>query len=185
MESPSDTDGLKAGDIIPNSYIIILKDDTSDLTFKDHQEWVCDCQATSFRSKGLEAPETPLQYIYDFGTMKGYCGTFDQATIDEISTRPEVAYIEPDQIVGIDPDHAHDHDNAPLVAVSNDPDAAVYDPGATGTETTAAFVYVEPEETADAKEAVSLSSEGVGRFSTASHGTVSSHRRITNASTAC
>lgn len=89
----------KAGDIVPDSYIVVLNEGTSQSAFQAHQSWATSVHTASLRKRGLEATAKTFEYTYNFGTLKGYAGTFDKATIDEISSRAEVAYVEPNAVV--------------------------------------------------------------------------------------
>lgn len=89
----------KAGDIVPDSYIVVLNEGVSQSAFQAHQNWASSVYTASLRKRGLEAPAETFQYTYNFGTLKGYAGTFDKATIDEISSRAEVAYVEANAVV--------------------------------------------------------------------------------------
>lgn len=89
------------GDIIEGAYIVMLKPETPEPEFEAHCSWAAGIQSPGV-AKGSgngEFPEGVLKHTYLFGTMKGYVGTFDNKTIEEIATRPEVNYIEPDRVV--------------------------------------------------------------------------------------
>lgn len=106
--------------------------------------------------------------------MKGYCGTFNQETINEIAARPDVAYIEPNQFVAPEVDNV----DAPLEAASNDPNAVAYQAGSDDDATTAEFEYVGPDEieAVEGKDLVSPyaeSRDSMQKFSSRPHSTVS------------
>jgi cerevisin len=84
---------------IPNSYIVILKDGISPATFLAHTNFVENIHAQA--QSGPDAftdIEHGLKNIYN-SHMKGYAGTFSPGTIKQILARPEVDYVEPDQVV--------------------------------------------------------------------------------------
>ncbi|KAF8470828.1 putative endopeptidase K [Kalaharituber pfeilii] len=89
----------KAGDVIPGQYIIVLKEDLNSDEFSAHQDYVVNRYAEALSKRG-ETPsrETVFAHTYNFGKLKGYAGVFDDATIEEIAARPEVAYVEADKI---------------------------------------------------------------------------------------
>lgn len=82
------------GEYIPDSWIVILNEGISQSAFQAHQTWASNAYAASLSKRGLEARSNTFDYTYNTGTMKGYAGTFDKATIEEIASRPEVAYVE-------------------------------------------------------------------------------------------
>lgn len=85
--------------VIPNSWIVILNDGISASAFQEHQTWASNAQGASMRRRGLEARAATFDYTYNTKSMKGYAGTFDQATIEEIASRPEVAYVEANAVM--------------------------------------------------------------------------------------
>lgn len=89
----------KAGDIIPDSYIVVLNEGVSNAAFQSHQSWASGVSTASLRKRGLEVRAETFDYTYNFGTLKGYAGTFDKETIEEIASRAEVAYVEPNAVV--------------------------------------------------------------------------------------
>ncbi|KAH8144906.1 uncharacterized protein LAJ45_11112 [Morchella importuna] len=89
----------KAGDIVPDSYIVVLNEGVSDAAFQAHTSWASSVNAASMKKRGLEPRAETFDYTYTLGSLKGYAGTFDKETIDQIATRSEVAYIEPNAVV--------------------------------------------------------------------------------------
>lgn len=85
--------------VIPDSWIVILNEGISQSAFQAHQSWASTAQSASLRRRGLEARGQSFDYTYNTRTMKGYAGTFDQATIEEIASRPEVAYVEANAVM--------------------------------------------------------------------------------------
>ncbi|CCX30906.1 putative alkaline protease 1 [Pyronema domesticum] len=86
------------GTVIPDNYIVVLKDGISDAQYRAHQEW-----ANSRHSQRLFRRNDPslsgIEREYHLSSLLGYAGVFDQSTIDEIQARPEVAYVEPDRVM--------------------------------------------------------------------------------------
>lgn len=87
----------KAGDIIPGQYIVVMKDDITTEGFTSHQDWV----GTAHTKRSGNGGSHAFTHTYKVGGLKGYAGKFDDATIEEIASRPEVAYVEPDKVVGL------------------------------------------------------------------------------------
>jgi hypothetical protein len=78
----------KAGSIIPNSYIITLKPDVDQSGVASHLTWVNEVHKRSLGRRGFSG----VEHTYEGATsFKGYAGTFDEATIEEIRNSPEVS----------------------------------------------------------------------------------------------
>ncbi|KAL7272639.1 hypothetical protein RUND412_004540 [Rhizina undulata] len=90
--------GSTVGAVVPNAYIVVLNENISESDFSAHRLWAADLHASSLARIG-DTGTTGLKHTYSLGSLKGYSGTFDKATIDEIATRTEVAYVEPDTVV--------------------------------------------------------------------------------------
>jgi len=89
--------GARAGDIIPDSYIVVLKDTITTQDLDEHKNWAASIHNEALAKRG-EAPRDAFKYTYDLEKLKGYAGTFDKTTIDQIASRAEVAYVEPDTV---------------------------------------------------------------------------------------
>lgn len=76
----------KPGDIVPGQYIVVMKDDISASDFSAHKDWVGKKHGKPKDGKTIEA----FQQTYEMGKFKGYAGKFDDASIEEIASRPEV-----------------------------------------------------------------------------------------------
>lgn len=107
-------EGIKIGDKLPASYIVILKPDTSDDAFKEHRDRVCSMCSVPTTRGNIESPAEPYDYIYNLGSMKGYCGTFTQTIIDQIASDPNVEYVEQNSVIGLP-----EEENAPEVSEYN------------------------------------------------------------------
>jgi hypothetical protein len=97
LAAPAAISQLKDGDIIQGSYIVVLKSDASSSDLQSHQAWAGRVHAEA-KSKRAST-SAGFKHTYEFGKLKGYSGEFDKATINEISNRPEVAFVEPDRVV--------------------------------------------------------------------------------------
>jgi cerevisin len=81
---------------INNSYIIMLKDDVSPLLMQNHFNFLL--MADNEDSLLGDGVTTGLKHVYN-SYIKGYAGSFSENVIGQIRSRPEVAYVERDQIV--------------------------------------------------------------------------------------
>lgn len=89
-------------EIIPNSYIVVLKEDAE---LNEHLLWF-NTLLTAQLTRGNEVNTLKHVYSISDGLMKGYSGIFDEKIIDEIRISPEVEFVERDQIVkAIDVEH--------------------------------------------------------------------------------
>lgn len=78
-----------AEDAIPNAYIVVLKDKKSNLDFNSHINWVEELHQTSIR-KGTEVSLGGLKFKYDIHGWKGYSGSFNQESLDQIIENEDV-----------------------------------------------------------------------------------------------
>ena len=69
-------------DIIPDSYIVILKNDTSSADFDSHVSWVTNVHDVAAAKRGLSLPG--LKQTFDFHGFRGYTGSFDRSTLDDL-----------------------------------------------------------------------------------------------------
>lgn len=80
-----------ADDIIPGKYIVQLKPDTDVAAVAAHHHKVRSIHARNLARRGDNSPAgEPVEREYGFGDFKGYAGSFDEATIEELKTLPEV-----------------------------------------------------------------------------------------------
>ncbi|EMD86019.1 hypothetical protein COCC4DRAFT_146693 [Bipolaris maydis ATCC 48331] len=87
-------------DIIPGKYIVQLKPDTDVAAVAAHHHKVRSIHARNLARRGDNSPTgEPVEREYGFGDFKGYSGFFDEATIEELKTLPEVLVVEPDFIM--------------------------------------------------------------------------------------
>ncbi|KAI1912735.1 subtilisin-like serine protease [Ophidiomyces ophidiicola] len=86
-------------EVIKNSYIVVMKDDVSSQDFDSHRDWVANIHHERLARRG-STDVGGMRFTYKFdGALKAYAGSFDKETIQEIAKRPNVAYIERDQVV--------------------------------------------------------------------------------------
>ncbi|KYK58121.1 Peptidase S8 [Drechmeria coniospora] len=79
-----------------NKYIVKLKDGIRSRELATHLEWVNDVHARSIGRRHLDL--SGLDKKFEIGNFNAYSGAFDDATIEEIRNKPEVSYVEPDQV---------------------------------------------------------------------------------------
>lgn len=90
----------KAGDVITGHYIVVMMEDITVSDFQAHRDFVVNKLRFVLKRDRVEATaEATFTHTYNLGKLKGYAGCFDDATIEEIASRPEVAYVEADKIV--------------------------------------------------------------------------------------
>ncbi|RPA95407.1 subtilisin-like protein [Choiromyces venosus 120613-1] len=85
--------------IIPNHFIIVFKPEVPKARCQEHCQWAAELytQRISARSAAGEEPETSgISHHYSFPTWNGYAGSFDEYVRNEIGSRDEVDFIEPD-----------------------------------------------------------------------------------------
>ncbi|KAF8320425.1 hypothetical protein DL93DRAFT_2164038 [Clavulina sp. PMI_390] len=87
----------EAANAIPNNYIVVLKDGTTESDLLAHTSFI---QTAALRSDAL-APSNQtvgVKNVY-MQTVKGYSGHFDDLTLSLIRAAPEVDHVEQDQVV--------------------------------------------------------------------------------------
>lgn len=88
----------RAGETIPNFYVVLLKDSVSKEKFEAHQGWV----QKQHESRAGRRDDSSLNGIlkgFTLGGLYGYHGTFDNDTLAEIRQSDEVDFVEEDRIV--------------------------------------------------------------------------------------
>lgn len=91
----------RVGDVVPDAYIVVLKEEVTANDFAAHRAWANDVQASSLAKRG-DRGHQGLKHTYNMKKLKGYSGTFDKETIAQIKSRADVAYVEPDRVVELD-----------------------------------------------------------------------------------
>jgi len=79
---------------INDSYIVMLKEDVSPSLLLTHINFL----SFAYEEDPFFGDDTGIHNIYD-GHIKGYSGRFTPRVVEQIRSRPEVAYVERDQIV--------------------------------------------------------------------------------------
>ncbi|EEU35453.1 uncharacterized protein NECHADRAFT_51284 [Fusarium vanettenii 77-13-4] len=92
LAAPVDGPVRRQETAIPNKYIITLKPEASDSKISAHLDWVGDVHRRSLSKRDTAGVEE----TYNISNWNAYAGEFDEATIEEIKSSPEVAFVEPD-----------------------------------------------------------------------------------------
>jgi oryzin len=88
----------QSGDVVEGSYIITLKPELSDIDVNHQAFWADEVHKRSVNKRdGLKG----VELVYN-GTFKGYAGTFDDVTIEEIRANPNVEEVEVDRVWIVD-----------------------------------------------------------------------------------
>lgn len=89
---PSKLIGLEnTEDVIPNSYIVVMKSAVSEAEFQTHQAWASKIHRRSLGERdGLLDGLGGLKATFEFQGLKGYSGAFDKKTIELITRNPAV-----------------------------------------------------------------------------------------------
>lgn len=83
-----------ANEIIPGKYIVQLKPDTDVESIAAHHNIVRSIHARNLARRGDNGPSgAPVEREYGFGDFKAYAGSFDEATVEELKTLPEVSEV--------------------------------------------------------------------------------------------
>ncbi|RCI11751.1 putative subtilisin-like protease [Ophiocordyceps polyrhachis-furcata BCC 54312] len=85
---------------VKDSYIITLRQSLPDTRVEAHLKWVDDTHQTNKIAR-RDTDLAGLQAVFNVGEFRGYGGDFDEDTINEIRSHPEVVRVERNQIVGL------------------------------------------------------------------------------------
>ncbi|KAH7361688.1 alkaline proteinase [Plectosphaerella cucumerina] len=85
---------------VENKYIITLKPGISSPEVETHLSWVADVHKRNIARRDVDL--AGVEKTYDIADFHGYAGTFDEATIEELKSNPDVASVEPDAIYTLD-----------------------------------------------------------------------------------
>nr|AJD23188.1 alkaline protease [Onygena corvina] len=86
--------------VIPNSYIVVMKNAVTESEFQDHRVWAASIHGRSMNKRGRRSIQLDgVQKSFDFQGFKGYTGTFDESTIQAITQNSAVDYVEVDRVV--------------------------------------------------------------------------------------
>jgi len=81
----------RANEVIPGKYIVQLKPDTDVASIAAHHNKVRSIHARNLARRGNDGPSgSPVEREFGFGDFKAYAGSFDDATLEELKTLPEV-----------------------------------------------------------------------------------------------
>ncbi|KAI2605584.1 alkaline proteinase [Hypoxylon sp. NC1633] len=81
-------------EIIPNKYIVTLKEGISSEDFKSHLNWARDVHARSLNKRDTAG----VSHEYKISNFSAYAGEFDDETLEQIKNSADVAEIEEDQV---------------------------------------------------------------------------------------
>ncbi|KAI1771201.1 alkaline proteinase [Hypoxylon cercidicola] len=81
-------------EVIPNKYIVTMKEGVTSEDFKSHLNWARDVHARSLSRRDT----TGVSHQYQIHTFNAYAGEFDEETLEQIKSSPYVAEIEKDQV---------------------------------------------------------------------------------------
>lgn len=70
-------------EVVPNSYIVVLKDSVSANEFKSHVAWATDVHHANVAKRGVTS-SGGLKSLYEIGDWKGYSGSFDEDTVKQL-----------------------------------------------------------------------------------------------------
>ncbi len=76
-------------EVVPNKYIITLKEGVTSEDFKSHVNWARDVHARSLGKRDT----TGVSHEYQIASFNAYAGEFDEATLEQIKSSPDVRSI--------------------------------------------------------------------------------------------
>lgn len=88
---------VSSHDLFNNSYIVMLKDDVLSSAFSSHLRFLD--LANEANPLQEEGSGVGISQVYDSIVAKGYSGKFSEDVIKLIRRRPEVKYVEQNQVV--------------------------------------------------------------------------------------
>ncbi|RMZ91037.1 hypothetical protein DV736_g1747, partial [Chaetothyriales sp. CBS 134916] len=98
---------------VPDSYMVIFKDHVTEAAAGAHHNWVqsIHSEVSSVKMELRKRSQTPIQdtiyqglkHVYSMPGLKGYSGHFDEDVIEQVRKHRDVAYIEKDSEVQIQP----------------------------------------------------------------------------------
>ena len=86
----------QSDDKIPGKYIIRLKPDTDVSTIAAHHNKVRNIHKRNLARRNDGEESRGKEREYSFGSFKGYAGSFDATTVEELKALPEVLTVEED-----------------------------------------------------------------------------------------
>lgn len=69
--------------VIPNSYIVVMKNSVSSADFDSHVTWATNLHHEKLSKRG-STTTGGLKHVYNINGWYGYSGSFDRETLDEI-----------------------------------------------------------------------------------------------------
>ncbi|KAK6543511.1 Basic amino-acid permease [Orbilia ellipsospora] len=90
---------LNARDTIPDKYIVVFKDGTSDASIASHITDIKSFHTRSVRNISKRAATAGVEKTFSMTGFKAYSGGFDSATVHQIIQSPHIKYVEADHIV--------------------------------------------------------------------------------------
>ncbi|PGH06502.1 hypothetical protein GX51_02326 [Blastomyces parvus] len=89
----------RSGDLVPNSYIVVMKANTSDDKFESHRSWV----SNKLSAGDSAVTNGGVRKEYNLGSQfRGYSGVFGDDAIKQISDDEDVAFVEQNTVVTLD-----------------------------------------------------------------------------------
>ncbi|KAI5864946.1 alkaline proteinase [Durotheca rogersii] len=81
-------------EIVPNKYIVTLKEGITTEDFKTHVNWARDIHSRSLSKRDT----TGIEHEYHISNFNAYSAEFDEETLEQIKNHPDVAEVEEDQV---------------------------------------------------------------------------------------
>ncbi|KAF3480152.1 Subtilisin-like protease 11 [Arthroderma uncinatum] len=88
-------------DIVPDSYLVVMKDSVSPIDFDSHVAWATDLHRESISKRGSESLDG-FKHSYKINGWHAYSGSFHRETLNEILRNDKVDFVEHDRYVHID-----------------------------------------------------------------------------------
>ncbi|EFR05199.1 alkaline proteinase [Nannizzia gypsea CBS 118893] len=88
-------------DIVPNSYLVVMKDSVSSADLDSHVSWVTDLHSESITKPGVKNLDG-FKHSYKINGWHAYSGSFDSETLASILDNDQVDFVEHDRYVYID-----------------------------------------------------------------------------------
>ena len=94
-------------DLLNNSYIVMFKEDISPSAFSAHLSFASFLKEAVPLRAGDEVFDFQTDHVYDGAFAKGYAGRFSPDAVEMIRRRPEVDFVEQDQVEYADAKQEH------------------------------------------------------------------------------
>ncbi|KAF3482054.1 alkaline serine protease [Arthroderma uncinatum] len=88
----------KVEDVIPNAYIVVMKNEVSSNDFSSHVTWLKKTHRRNLAKRGSTFTEG-LRSTWDIDGWQAYSGKFGEDTLQDILTRENVDFVEPNRRV--------------------------------------------------------------------------------------